>query len=182
MRMPHSLTVATVIATLVAQSAVSQEQPHYYFDCDAPEARFSAWTRTIAAPLPMISGKVALINSRDHSRWLSSATVYFKSKDEARSVGVALYILKDSPNMLQVDVRQWRKGAEPEGRNLGAVARSSEPMAFSIQLSSANELAVQVASFAIRGPIKDFVAASVSLSCSTGEFKFYDISVDERSS
>jgi hypothetical protein len=166
----------SLLAVLVASSSIAAAQPPptYEFDCDVPPGRASEWSGTVAQLLTGVSGHIELIEPRANERWNPIASV-FLVRDDAR-VGLQLFVAKDAPDSLQIAVLRPKSAGGREV--LGTITWKGNRVPFSMSSTKAGEVTLSVAGKDVSLGVTEFRAEKISLSCSSGQFKFGEVSVE----
>ncbi len=148
----------------------------YNFDCDVPPAKFSDWSRAIVAKTARISGKIELVEPRHDERWWPVANVFLQSAEPLRGGGLQVILNPDSPDEVQLAIQ----GKDPKWRPI--VFATSKwrgvQLAFAITLNAAGALTVSALDHSETLQLDGFEYEQFTLSCSTGEFKFVDVSIE----
>jgi hypothetical protein len=166
----------SLLAVLVASSSIAAAQPPttYEFDCDVPPGRASEWTGTVAPILTGISGHIELIEPRANERWNPVASV-FLVRDDVR-VGLQLIVARDAPDSVQIAV--LRSNSSGGREVLGTAAWKANRVPFSMSSTKAGEVTLSVAGKDVSLGVTEFRAEKIALSCSSGQFKFGEVSVE----
>lgn len=150
--------------------------PEHYFDCDVPPGKFSEWSRTVSARSVQISGTVELIEPRPDARWGTVANILIRGERGGSSVGLRVYFDWRSPEV--VHFLLMGQGA-PSDQDILSLPWQGQATPFTVALSGSGELKVSVASVAQVLEVSNFDIHGVQLSCSTAQFKFRRVIIDE---
>ena len=143
----------------------------------APGA-FSYWNRTVSSREIEIAGKITVNELREDKKWSPGAHVYFRGgKEKSAALGLRIYALLKTPDMLFLELRKV-EGSEKIG--LGFIPRTQDPIPFTLRIDSSGLLKATVAGAEATANLGDFKPDSVELSCSTGDFEFTDVTVNEK--
>jgi hypothetical protein len=175
-------TFLSLVAVLLVAGCVSTASrtppPEHYFDCDVPPGKFSEWRRTASAKALRVSGTVELIEPRHDPRWAPVANVFIGGKDGTSAVGLRAYLDWQSPDVLQFIVIE--PGAQPLRQAVLSVPWHGSVTPFTLALSGSGKLKLSAANAEQTLQLSMFDAQSVQLICSTGQFKFRQVVVDEQ--
>lgn len=168
---------AVLLVALLAGSASTPCAPApetYYFDCDVPAAKSSEWNRTLTARAVRVSGTVQLIERREDKRWWPVASVFLIGDNESAWVGLQVYVDRQTPNELQLSLRD--RSASKERTPFASLPWQDRPIPFTLSLSESGELRVSAGGQSQSVQVGAFEVRKLALSCSTGQFKFTDVS------
>jgi hypothetical protein len=121
---------------------------------------------------------VELIEPRHDPRWEPVANVFIGGKDGTSAVGLRAYLDWQSPDVLQFIVME--PGAPPSRQAVLSVPWHGSVTPFTVVLSGSGELKLSAASAEQTVQLSKFDARSVQLGCSTGQFKFRQVVIDEQ--
>ena len=165
------------IACLLAIAATSgaAEPPRQTFECDTPAGHFSYWTRSVSASKIDITGKVTVNELRKDGKWIPTTLMTVQSADKA-NFGVRLSMLPKVKDMYFVEIV---KPGGNEKLGLGFIPASSDPIPFAVHIDGSGQLKVSLAGLDGSASTGDFKPANVQLSCSTGDFEFKDVIIED---
>jgi hypothetical protein len=173
-----AVTYVLVLAFLVGKAAFVRAdvvEQTFQFDCDVPPGKVSEWNGTVPPAMTQVSGRIQLIEARHDERWLPSASVRVVQAEE--KIGLRLYVTPDAPQVLQVELlRPGSKNQNDRGL-LTTVPADTHSVAFTLSATAAGDIRVTIGGKDASLAATHFRAQKISLSCSTGEFKFVDVSV-----
>jgi hypothetical protein len=169
-----ALSAALLLAACMTQPPRQAET--YYFDCDVPEGRFAEWNRTVRGSEVHVSGSIELIEPRRDPTWRPVANVFVSGEDPSFYAGLRLSVDGDSQDSVQVSLI-GSTGAAP-GDALISRPWRGERIPFSLVLTRSGELTVRAGDGSRAVHVSPFAPQNVRLSCSTGQFKYRDVSVD----
>ena len=152
--------------------------PEHCFDCDASPGKFSEWSRTISARAVRLSGTLELIEPRYDAKWAALANVFVGGTDDASMVGLRAYFSWDPPEMLHFVL--MGSNGPTSGRTVVSVPWQHRAIPFTVSLSESRHLTVSAGSGSQTLHLKDFDVQRIALVCSTAEFKFRAVIVDEQ--
>jgi hypothetical protein len=161
-------------------AAGQAQQQTYHFDCDVPPGNVSEWNGTLAGDLLRVSGSIQLMEPRQGAQWLPVASVRLLGEDESSSVGLYLLVTRDAPEELQIGIRAPGGGRDPVV--FASVPWKNGPLLFDLSLSESGELDVTAGGRSRLVKLGDFQLTKLSLSCSTAQFVFKDITVSHGTS
>jgi hypothetical protein len=166
------------IATALPLMCAAGEDVRYAFECDTPAAHFSYWNRSVSSGVIEISGKLTVNALLEDKKWSPGAHVFFRAgKEKPRTVGLRIYAITKTPDLLFLEMLKM-EGSEKIG--LGLMPRTKEPIPFTLQIDSTGLLKATVAGSEASANLGDFKPDSLQLSCSTGDFEFTDVTVNEK--
>ena len=153
--------------------------PEHYFDCDVPPGRFSKWGRAVSVRSLRVSGTLELIEPRHDPQWIPSATVLISGKGGTSAGGLRAYLDLRSPEVLHFVL--MGRGAPPSGRDVLSLPwQKGQVTPFIVTFNGSGELSVYAGGIAQTLQLPNFDPESVQLICSTGQFKFRQVVVDEQ--
>lgn len=169
-----ALLAALPLAACVTQP--SRQTETYEFDCDVPEGRFAEWNRTVKGSEVHVSGTIELIEPRRDPTWRPVANVFVAGEDPSFYAGLRVSVDGDSPDSVHVSLI----GSTGAGGSDALISRPwrGERIPFSLVLTRSGELTVRAGEGARAAHVSPFAPHNVRLSCSTGQFKYRDVSVD----
>lgn len=173
-----ALGASAVLFVSVHAWAGAQDQ-QFDFDCDVPAGSYSQWTGSLSPRADKVSGQIELVESRLSRRrtsksWGAVANVYLVRGDQA--VGVRM--IPDFDDRDVIKVTTFRPAVDGGAELIGTVSRKNGPVAFSMTWTPAGGVELQVAGKTVSLSAGNFAPESLAVSCSTGEFKFTDMTVE----
>ena len=154
------------LAALVVSHPAAAEP--VYYDCDTPGGKYSEIMLTQAEAAHRVRGTITPMELRAAADWFPTATVYVQSKDKRDLVSVQL--MNRSGKTLAVSVSLVQSGKVRKAE-LGAI-KINQAVAFDIYLPASGEGFVQLAGKKIPVGITLGAGAKVSVTCSSGHFRF----------
>jgi hypothetical protein len=176
---PGVLRLIALLAAVLLSACVTRpprQTETYYFDCDVPEGRFAEWNRTVKGSEVHVSGIIELIEPRRDPTWRPVANVFVTGKDSSFYAGLRLTVDWDSQDSVHVSLI-GTTGAVG-GDALISLPWRGETIPFSLVLTHSGELTVRAGDGSRAVHVSQFEPQNVRLSCSTGQFKYRDVSVD----
>ena len=164
MRSKGKLLIA-LAASLLGDPAAAEP---IYYDCDTPGGKYSEIKFSQADAAHRVRGTITPLELRAAADWLPTATVYVQSNDKHDLVSVQL--MKASGRTLAVSVSIAEKGRVRKAE-LGAI-KINQAVPFDIYLPASGEGFVQLAGKKIPVGITLGAGAKVSVTCSSGHFRF----------
>jgi hypothetical protein len=163
---------------LLSGTAFAADAPRYAFECDTPGGHFSYWKRTVSSGEVEISGKVTVNDLIEDKKWSPGAHVFLRAgKEKPVTYGLRVYALLKMPDILFLEILKVG-GREKIG--LGLIPRTKDPIPFSLSIDSAGMMKATVAGAEASADLGNFRPEWMELSCSTGDFEFTDVSVNEK--
>ena len=124
------------------------------------------------------SGTLELIEPRRDERWAPVANVFVAGKDNAAVGGLRAYLDWHSPEALHFIL--VGRGAAQSGQAILSVPWQGQVTPFTVAVSRTGELKVFAGDAAGTLQLTDPDIRGVRLVCSTAQFKFRRVIVDER--
>ena len=178
-RMHKLLRLVPIVLLAGCVSTASRSPPpEHYFDCDVPPGKFSEWSRTVSTRVVRASGTLELIEPRHDERWAPVANVFISGKDNAAVGGLRAYLDWHAPEALHFIL--VGRGATQSGQAILSVPWQGQVTPFTVAVSRSGELKVSAADAAGTLQLTDLDIRGVRLVCSTAQFKFRRVIVDER--
>lgn len=150
--------------------------PEYYFDCDVPPGKFSEWSRTVSSRSVQISGTVELIEPRPDARWGTVANILIDGTRGSSAVGLKVYLDWRSPEVVHFLLIGQ---SAPSGEDILSLPWEGQATPFTVAISGSGELKVSAANVTQALEVSNFDIQGVQLSCSTAQFKFRRVTIDE---
>lgn len=167
---PSRFAYAALLVVLACNPALAAEPLQY--DCDTAAGAFSELKQPVAgSSFQRVTGKVQVLSGRIDQRWLPAAAIRLDSTD-GHSIAVQLSAEGRDKGDITANLVAWHKD-DSQTQNLGRYDRS-EIRSFSISPASAG-VTVQFGKEKFDLPFNLATLASVSVTCSTGEFLFTDL-------
>lgn len=173
MRRLKRLSVAAVFATTLAHA----DERTYDFDCDAPAGHNSSWIASTTASAVVITGTFRVHELRNDKKYLSAAYVYFfGGKDGKTRFGFRAVDVDNEQKKLHLEL------LKPGGHlDFGDDSlKAGKKMSFRLELSATGTLSVDVGGAKQTTELGAFKPDSVYLGCSTGDFSFDAVRIDEK--
>ena len=167
---------AVLAASLPAISAAA-ETPTHAFECDTPAGHFSYWHRSVTAPAIEIAGRITVNDMLKDKKWSPLASVVLRSGQNR--FGIRFYGVMKTPDMVFLEL--LKVGGRDRIGLLGFIPRTQEPVPFTLRLEASGLLKVTVADSEASTQLGEFKPESLELSCSTGDFEFTGVTVEEKS-
>jgi hypothetical protein len=145
----------------------------YYFDCDVLPARFSEWNRTITLKSIQVAGTVQLIEPRLDERWWPVANILLLGDNDSSPVGLEVAFDRKTPT--EVHLSLSNQSASEEGAEIVSLPWRDAPISFALSLSDSGELRVTAGDKSLSLQLDGFEVRKLALSCSTGQFKFRNV-------
>jgi hypothetical protein len=170
-----------LIATcaLVHGSARADERT-YSFDCDTPPGHFSSWTMSTNAVALVVSGTIQLNEIRvDKKKWSVVANVFLRGGEDGKTTyGFRAYDVDRQQKSLHLEL------LKPGGHldfGSDSMKPGKKPFPFRLELTASGALSVDVSGAKQTAELGHFKAKKIYFGCSTGDFSFENIRIDETS-
>src|SRR5580765_3354349 len=150
----------------------------YYFDCDVPPGKFSEWTRTVDGSQVRATGTLQLIEPRHDPAWRPVASVFITGNDDSLSVGLRAMIDWHFPEV--VHLLPIGPDGLVMGKSLISMPWRGELIPFAISFNNSGELKVSAAGQSRELKFHSFNIHKVELICSTSQFKFTNVVVEDK--
>jgi hypothetical protein len=173
------LRLIALLASLLLAACIPETPPQpekYYFDCDVPEGHFAEWNRTVEGGQVHVAGTIELIEPRRDPGWSTVANVFITGTDPSLPAGLRVLVDRDSPDLVQVLLMS--QTGPVTGDPLISRPWRGESIPFSLVFTQSGELSATVGNRSRSIHMTAFKPQKVRLSCSTGQFKYSDVSVD----
>jgi hypothetical protein len=123
-----------------------------------------------------ITGRVTVNDMLKDKKWSPLASVMLSSGDNR--YGIRFFGVMKTPELVFLELLKVG-GRDPIG--LGLIPRTRDPVPFTLRLDASGLLKVTVAGSEASTQLAEFRPESLELSCSTGDFEFTEITVEEKS-
>jgi hypothetical protein len=167
-------TRALISLTMVSLARAAD--PVHEFECDTPAGHVSHWSQTLQSGKLAVAGTLDIKERREHERWNPVASVMLVAKPTG-SLGLQIYTLKAQKDVLLVRI------TEPETRQeapYATIAVETTSIPFSISFAKDGTLNVTAGGKSASTTIKGFRPDRIQLSCSTGNFMFKDVTINQK--
>jgi hypothetical protein len=167
---------SVVIGSLAASGASFAEEPVHSFACDTPPGHFSDWTQSLSPGPVEITGTLTVNELRTDKKWSPVAGVMLDGGADGRtSFGVRLLANLKVKDMYFIEMHK-PDGSEAMGL-AGMIPRTQDPIPFSVALDAGGKLVVRIAGAEATTDVGAFQPRGLSLSCSTGDFVFKNVTI-----
>ena len=166
-----------LICSLGAPLAASAAEPVHEFDCDTPPGHYSYWTQSLSSGAVEVSGAVTVNELRKHKKWVPVASVMFRGADGKSNAGVSLSALLKVNDMYFV--RMKTPAGDTDMGLGGVIPRTKDPIPFKVTFDATGKLTVSIAGAEATAELGTFRPQILSLSCSTGDFRFTNVVVQD---
>ena len=174
---------AGMAATLTLQGCaagppVDSKPVRYSFDCDAPGGRYSVWERSLDSTSVQLAGKIRLAEPRVDVNWFPTASILLEDKNHQRVAGLRLNRDPRKTDTLVARVMDSGKGDQEVA--IGSSPWSGRNVSFALTLTGTAQLTATYDGVPVTITLSGFSPASVAFGCSTGDFKFDAVTVEEK--
>ena len=163
-----------LLGMFVAATGSAAHAEPIEFDCDTPGGNYSEITFRQGGTAHRVRAEITPIKLRPSGRWLPAATITVQSQDEQRSAGIQL--VNSSGKNLGVVVMA-DEGGQTKKVEAGQI-RAKEGLPFDLYLPSTGSSFVEVLGKRVTLGINVGPNAKVSITCSSGQFRFKDLDWD----
>ncbi len=162
---------------LVAGSAALADDRTFTFECDAPPGHYSSWTATTKATAIVITGSLRINEIRLDKKTAGVVYVYFKGgADGQTNHGFRGYDVDDNQSL-------FFKITKPGGHvDLGRkpVKPGNKRIPFRLELTPSGTLRAKVGEDEKSVELGSFAPKAIGLGCSTADFSFSDLRIEEK--
>ncbi len=171
-----TLMIAAALVALFSgtPNEAAADDHGYSFNCDVPAGRLSTWTGPIYATKPFeVVGSLTIPTTRYDRRWWPVGSLFLEADDD-RQVGIQFAVNPDEAEDLQIMLTFG------ERQTLATVPfpEFEQSISFKLSLSSSGELTAEAGGNSVVLELGDFDANRMSMSCSSGEFTFDDVTIE----
>jgi hypothetical protein len=177
--MGHNPMPRPILLALFAlgATAVRADDRAYAFDCDTHAGHYSSWTMTTQAPALVITGTLRLNEMVVDKKWSTVATVFIRGGADGKSVyGFHAYDVDRLQKTLHLELLK-PGGHEDFGSD--SMKKGQKPVKFRLELSATGTLRANVGGAEKSTELGSFAPKKVELGCSTGDFSFADVHIEE---
>ena len=165
------------IVVLPMLGPVAAADRTYSFECDTPEGHFSSWDATTDASALVVTGTLRLKEMRTGKRWSTVMHVFLRGGADGKTTwGFRAYDVDRLNQSLHLELLK-PGGHEDFGNDSLKAGKKAVP--FRLELSATGTLKVNVGGAEQSTEIGAFKPAKVDLGCSSGDFLFADIRIEE---
>ena len=147
-----------------------------HYDCDTPGSHFSEFARDVSESNLEVGGTIQLIEERPLRNSNPVANVFFSN--EPRKAAIALRFIAYPEKKKVISIIVWSDERPAESATLAEIPKTGEAISFAMKLEN-NQLNVVIAGQSFSMPVKPTKIQQISLSCSSGQFKFRNIDIKE---
>jgi len=171
--------VALIALGALVHGPARADERTYSFNCDAPPGHFSSWTMSTHATALVVSGTIELNEIRVGKKWSVVADVFLRGGDDGKTTyGFRAYDVDRQQKSLHLEL------LKPGGHldfGSDSMKPGKKPFPFRLELTASGALSVDVGGAKQAVELGNFKAKKVYFGCSTGDFSFEDIRIDEAS-
>jgi hypothetical protein len=166
------------VAPPARRETTSRPLGPYEFDCDAPEAASTTWSGPLPSGPAVIAGTIKLVVTRKHETFIPMGGVVFfgSNPDIAASLSFVAFPQKPGNVDAMITLRATPTAAP---RRIALVSLpAADKIPFTVRLE-AGSIDVTVAETKRRVKIDFLTPSRVSLSCSSAEFLFENVTITD---
>lgn len=169
--------VALLCGLLAATSAARADERTYAFECDAPGGHYSRFSLTTQAPALVITGTLRLNEMVEDKKWSTVAQVVIRGGQDGKSVyGFHAYDADRQRKSLHLEL--FKPGGHEDFGD-DAIWKRGKAVKFRLELSATGALRANVGGAEKATELGSFAPKKIELGCSTGDFSFSDVRVEE---
>jgi hypothetical protein len=147
----------------------------YYYDCDTPGGHASEWRRPVPPAAIEIHGFVQVIEPRENTRWAPMANIILYGADKSKAVALSFVMPRFDADQIQPSLMNYINSSDDT--TIPSIAWKSGPIPFAVTISEKGEFTITTRLESRSQSVGGFRPVTFALSCSTGEFKFTNVSV-----
>lgn len=167
--------LATICA-LFAPAAQADDRT-YAFECDTQGGHYSKWTMTTEASALVITGTLRLNDMVADKKWSTVATVFLRGGADGKTTyGFHAYDVDRLQKSLHLELLK-PGGHEDFGDD--SMKAGKKPVPFRLELTASGTLRASVGGAEKSTELGPFKPKKIELGCSTGDFSFADIRIEE---
>jgi len=173
----HALLILGCLATAASSLAAAADPPRYAFECDTPPGHYSYWHRTVTGSEISITGQVTVNELGTDKKWIPVVNVMLSNEKDEHSYGIHISAIAKTPDLL---ILRLRKVDGSDAIGLGFMPRTKDPIPFMLRLDASGALTASVGGVEAATALGAFKPSMLELSCSTGDFEFTAVRVEEK--
>ena len=162
----------------LAAGAATADERTYSFDCDTMPGHYSQWTATTTASALVVTGTIQLNEIRVDKKWSVVANVNLRGGEDGKTTyGFRAYDVDRLQKSLHLEL------LKPGGHlDFGddSMKPGKKPIPFRLELTANGALSVDVGGAKQSTELGNFRAKKLVIGCSTGDFSFGNIRIEER--
>jgi len=167
------LTLAMPFLTTVAPA----DDRAYTFECDTLAGHYSSWSFPTQASALVITGTLRLNEMVADKKWTTIANVFIRGGADGKSTfGFRAYDVDRQQKSLHLELLK-PGGHEDFGND--SMKKGQKPVKFRLELTATGSLRANVGGAEKSAELGAFVPKKIELGCSTGDFSFVDVRVEE---
>lgn len=171
------LDCAMLTLLCAAGATAHADERTFKFDCDTPGGHYSSWTATTQASALVITGTLQVNEMRFEKRWSAVANVFIRGGADGKTTyGFRAYDADKLQKNLHLELLK-PGGHEDFGSDSMKPGKKAVP--FRLELTASGSLSVDVGGAKRSTELGAFIPKKVDLGCSTGDFTFADIRIEE---
>lgn len=164
------------VALLMVGAAAATERT-YSFECDAPEGHNASWDATTDAPALVITGTLRLNEMRTGKKSSTAVHVFIRGGADGKTTwGFRAYDVDRLNKSLHLELLK-PGGHEDFGDD--SLKEGKKPVPFRLELSASGTLKANVGGAEKSTDIGAFKPTKIDLGCSTGDFSFANVRIEE---
>jgi hypothetical protein len=165
------------IWALLAAAAVRADDRAFSYECDTGAGHYSSWSMTTQATALVITGTLRLNDWVEDKKWSTVANVFIRGGADGKSVyGFHAYDVDRLRKSLHLELFK-PGGHEDFGED--AMKKGQKPVKFRLELTATGTLRANVGGAEKSTELGAFTPRKIELSCSTGDFSFADVHIEE---
>jgi hypothetical protein len=173
---PTPRVILLAVCALAATAARADDRT-YTFACDTHAGHYSSWSMTTQAPALVITGTLRLNEMIADKKWSTVANVFIRGGADGKLVyGFHAYDVDRLQKTLHLELLK-PGGHEDFGND--SMKKGQKPVRFRLELTATGTLRANVGGAEKSTELGSFTPQKIELGCSTGDFSFADVRIEE---
>ena len=170
--------IRTLLAIgLLAASGAHAEERVYAYECDTGAGHYSSWSFPTQASALVITGTLRLNEMLKDKKWSTVANVLIRGGADGKSTyGFHAYDVDRQQKSLHLEL--FKLGGHEDFGN-DSMKKGQKPVKFRLELTATGTLRANVGGAEMSTELGAFVPKKIELGCSTGDFSFADVRIEE---
>jgi hypothetical protein len=165
------------LPTLLLASRAFADDRSFAYECDTGAGHYSSWSMTTQAPALVVTGTLRVNEMLADKKWTTVANVFIRGGADGKTTyGFHAYDVDREQKTLHLELLK-PGGHEDFGND--SMKRGQKPVKFRLELTATGTLRANVGGAEKSTELGSFVPKKIELGCSTGDFSFTDIRVEE---
>jgi len=172
-----TMRLLLVVAAFAAAGVARADDRTFTYECDTAAGHYSSWSMTTQAPALVITGTLRLNDWVEDKKWSTVATVFIRGGADGKTVyGFHAYDADRLRKSLHLEL--FKPGGHVDFGD-DSLKKGQKPVKFRLELTASGTLRANVGGAEKATELGAFTPRKIELGCSTGDFSFADVRIEE---